>query len=334
MSLLARSLVLLTSPLGLIDVRSERLERLLGLPLTKENVESLRAVPASSNIGRFYHWYLQKMIVARAIRGLDKVRASDFIAAIDRTDYAPVDSLIESRSGALVAIPHHAHYILTMTALAAYIGRHRKVKVFYASPAKNKGNAVFDHLHSLLFSDPDCGVEIIHNTRQGLARAISGLKNGDIVFIMPDAYEDVTATMMLPFCGRLTNVMLGTAVLARKTGSWILPVVSRKVGLGLAFSTHFGRPIYPSSANASLTAEQDRIANYAVMLRVFAQFEEVMASELLLWQNLRQHFENGVGVHDLVPLEQIESAVDELRSSPWLRKADLVLDLRDRKEIA
>jgi len=327
MSLLARALVLLTSPLALLNRRSELLERVLGLPLTRENVEGMEALCGAKSLGRYYHWYIQKRAVAGAIGGMDKAKATAFMAAIDRTDYSPAQLLIQSRSGVVVAIPHHAHYILTMTALAAHVGRHRPVKVFYASPTTNKGNLVFDTLHALLFSDHGSGVDVIHNNRQGLASAIKALNNGEIVFIMPDAYEDVTATMMLPFCGRLTNVMLGTAALARKTDAWILPVVSRKLGPGLGFGAHFGTPIHPSASGGRLTAEQERIVNYGLMRQLFAQFEAVMAKELLLWQSLRQHVEAGPVVPRLVEADQLDEAVDAVRASPWFRKPDLVLDL-------
>jgi hypothetical protein len=329
-SLLARALVLLASPMVHLDVRSEVIERLLGLPLTQGNVEGIRASGRSATMGRYYHWYLQKLAIAKAIDGMDKAKATAFIEAIDRTDYAPAASLLESRSGVLVAIPHHAHYILTMTALAAHVGRHRPVKVFYASPAKNAGNLVFDRLHAVLFSDPSSGVDVIHDNRQGLARAIKGLDNGDVVFIMPDAYRDVAATMMLPFCGRLTSVMLGTAALARKTGSWILPVVSRSVGRGLAFGAHFASAIHPASPGSPCTRERERIADYGVMRQVFAQFETVMANELLLWQSLRQHVEAGPALPALVERDRLDAAIHELRSSPWFREPDLVLDLRTR----
>lgn len=278
-------------------------------------------------MGAYYHWYFQKLLVAEAIKASNQESARAFIAAADKTNYAAAEALIQSQTGVLVAIPHHAHYILTMTALAARIGHHRKVKVFYASPKANKGNAVFDQLHVLLFSDPAAGVEVIHNTRQGLIQAIRGLKDGEIVFIMPDAFENVTATMMLPFCGALIDVMLGTAILSRKTGAWILPLVSRKVGHGLAFGAHFGEPIHPQ-ARVGLNPEQERISDYAVMRDVFAQFERMMKKDLLLWQSVLQH-----GIDEEMPVTLADSSalpmeIKHLLLDPIFRAPDLLLDLR------
>lgn len=324
---LANALVLLAAPGRMLDVRSRAVERKLKLMLSDADIRRLRAAGEGAKLGAYYHWYLQKLLVANAIKGIDAAGARAFIKAADRTDYAAAQALIDSPTGALVAIPHHAHYILTMTALAMRIGRHRKVKVFYASPKQNKGNAIFDQLHALLFSDPAAGVEVIHNTRQGLAQALKGLKAGEIVFIMPDAFTDVSATMMVPFCGALMDVMLGTATLARKTGAWILPVVSRSVGYGLAFGADFCEPIRPQSP-AGLTAEQERMADYAVMRAVFARFERVMANELLLWQSVLQH-----GIDEGMPAalasrHALPTEVKHLLTDPLFRAPDLVIDLR------
>ena len=327
-TLLAKVLVAFTSPARRLDVRSESVERWLKLPLSVEDVDHLRKCPGGGTIGAYYHWYLQKWLVARAIKGANESEARHFLAATDRTDYGPAQALLESPRGALVAIPHHGHYILTMTALAMRIGRQRKVKVFYASPKTNKGNAVFDQLHGLLFSDPAAGVEVIHNTRQGLVQAMKGLKAGEIVFIMPDAFTDVSATMMVPFCGALLDVMLGTATMARKTGAWIQPVVSRWAGPGLGFSATFGEAI-EAPRYALDGPEQEKVCDYGVMRRVFEAFEPSMANELLLWQSVLQHGRDGGMPGALADRESLEREVEHMMLDPLFREPDLVVDLRD-----
>lgn len=327
MSFLARLAVTLASPLKLVDVRSASIERSLGLPLTEQDAQFVRQSGDGIRIGAYYHWYLQKLVVARAIRGLDRPKALALVQAIDQTDYRDIRQVVDSPSGVLVAIPHHAHYILSMTALAEQLGKHRKVNVFYGQPATHKGNAVFDHLHQILFSAADSGVEVIHDTRQGLAKAIRGLKNGEIVFIMPDAAQDEEAAMMMPFCGRLMNTMLGTAVLARKTGSWIMPAVSMPNGSGLGFRTCFGNRIDHPAKDMPLTAEQTRVADYGVTRRMFSQFEEWMGGQLYLWQNVRGHMANGSAVQP-ADADALPSLLDAVSGSPAFKAPDLVLDLR------
>lgn len=211
--------------------------------------------------------------------------------------------------------------------LAERLGKHRKVNVFYGQPATHKGNAVFDQLHRLLFSAEDSGVEVIHDNRQGLAKAIRGLKDGEIVFIMPDAVQEEEAAMMMPFCGRLMNTMLGSAVLARKTGSWILPAVSMPHGIGLGFRTCFGCRIDHPAKDMALTAEQTRVADYGVTRRMFAQFEERMGDQLYLWQNVRGHMANGAAVQP-ADADALPSLLDAISGSPVFKAPDLMLDLR------
>lgn len=327
MSALTIAGVTAASPLRMLDVRSPWLERRLELPLSEADVAAVRSTGAK--LGAYYHWYLQKLVIADAIKQLDREQATRLIAQVDHTDYAGVvDAVRRSDTGVLIAIPHHAHYVLSMTALAARLGKHTTVNVFYGQPATHKGNAVFDHLHEVLFSDPACGVNVIHDTRQGLVKAIKGLKNGEVVVIMPDAAQDEDATLMIPFCGRLMDAMLGTATLARKTGAWILPVLSRIHGRGLGFRTEFGERIdYPIAHAAELDPEQTRIADYGVMRQVFSQFEAVMQDELYLWQNVRKYLTSSP-TGGLAPKDELSSLLSAIETDPLFGSPDLVLDLR------
>ena len=328
MSTWMRLAVAAAAPLKRLDTRSPMLERVLDLPLTNQDVSMVRQAGTNVRLGAYYHWYLQKLFVARSIKGLNRERALALIDSIDHTDYAAAQQIIDSPTGVLIAIPHHAHYVLSMTALACHVGKHRKVKVFYGQPSTHKGNEVFDHLHRVLFGADNTVVEVIHDTRQGLAKALKGLKDGDVVFIMPDAFQDEDLTLLIRFCGRLIGTMLGTAILARRTGSWILPAVSQVHGAGLGFKTWFGRRIeHPLDHNAPLSAGQIKVADFGVTSRMFKQFEQQMSSQLYLWQHLRHHIASRVQM-DLASPADIPSMLDALAQSPPFKNPDLVLDLR------
>ncbi len=328
MSALLRFVVAAASPLRLFDTRFALLEKALDLPLTDHEVRMVRQAGSDVRLGAYYHWYLQKLVVARSIKGLKRERALALIKSIDHTDYSEFQQVIDSPTGVLIAIPHHAHYILSMTALAVHLGAYRKVKVFYGQPSTHKGNEIFDHLHRVLYADNDSAVEVIHDNRHGLAKAIKGLKNGEIVFMMPDAFQDEDLTMMVRFCGRLMGTMLGTAVLARKTGSWILPVVSRAHGIGLGFKTWAGKRIdHPLGSDSKLRPGQIKVADYGVTSRMFGQFEEQMAGELYLWQHVRHHMASG-GQAELAVIGEIPALFDALAKSPALKGPSLTIDLR------
>lgn len=328
MSWLARISLALASPLRRLDIRSTKFEEYLGLTLDEGDVDRIRSSGDGVRIGAYYHWYLQKKVVAQAIKQLEREPAIRFLNAADRTDYRQAKLILDCPTGVLIAIPHHSHYILSMTALAAHLGKHRKVKVFYGQPATHKGNEVFDHLHEVLFSDPACNVEVIHDDRQGLAKAIKGLKSGDIVFIMPDAFQNEDATLMFPFCERLMSSMLGTAVLARKTGSCVLPVLSKTDVHGLGFSTWFGDPIeHLLSDGAGLTAEQTKLADYGLMRRVYEQLEEQMLPELYQWQHVRGHLANAPK-SNLVEQGALAALADSIANHSIFKPAPVVVDLR------
>lgn len=330
MNLPPRVLAHLARPLKLLDVRVNWIEKWLQIPLSEADATHVKEACAKSGgvrLGEYYHWYLQKLMVAKIVRNIDKERALALINSTDHTDYSPARHITESEAGVLVAIPHHAHYIFSMIAFAEHLRGHRKVYIFYGQPGTHKGNEVFDRLNGVIWGDGS-NVEVIHDTRQGMAKAIKGLKNGDVVIIMPDVFQNEDATLALPFCGRPMNVMLGTAALARKTGAWILPLLSTRYGRGIGFQTLFGERIGPDANDDSgLSAEATRIANYAVTRRLFEQFEAVMDTDILYWQNMRQHLAQD-RAFQFLEREALPEIVTLLESDPALQPVNLVLDLR------
>lgn len=329
MNLLDRLLIAATAvPMKCIDRRWPWLEARIGLDLNEADIHYVREASPGRRLGAYYHWYLQKRVVARQLKGIDREQALARIQRVDHSDYRPLQSVIESKTGVLVAIPHHAHYVLGMTAMAHALGAHKPVNVFYAKPEDNPGNAVFDHLHDVLFGDPASGVRIIHNTRQGLVQAIKALRRGEVVVIMPDAVQDEDAAMMFPFCGRLMNGMLGTASLARMTGSWVLPAIAHARGDALGFRTWFGEPLKPAvAADAKLSADEAKVLDYALMSDLYSQLEGEMGADLYRWQNVRQHLAFG-GRGELAMESDIEGAVERLAHSFFVKPPAHVLDLR------
>ncbi len=330
MKLSPRVLAHLARPLKLLNVRVNWIEQWLQIPLSEADATHVKEACAKSGgvrLGEYYHWYLQKLMVAKIVRNIDKDGALALINSTDNTDYSPARQITESKAGVLVAIPHHAHYIFSMIAFAEHLRRHRKVYVFYGQPGTHKGNEVFDRLYGVIWGDGS-NVEVIHDTRQGMAKAIKGLKNGEVVIIMPDVFQNEDATLALPFCGRPMNVMLGTAALARKTGAWILPLLSTRYGRGIGFRTMFGKRIdQDANDDSALGAEATRIADYAVTRRLFEQYEVVMDTDILYWQNMRQHLAQD-RAFQFLEREALPEIATLLESDPALQPANMVLDLR------
>lgn len=318
-------------PLNLLDRRIAAIEKWLKIPLPEVDERLVReacAMSGGKRLGSFYHWYLLKLLVARAVRGIDRQRALSLINACDKTDYTSIRSVLSSDRGVLIAIPHHAHYIFSMIALAEKVRAHRLVYVFYGQPDTHRGNEIFDHLHQRIWGNA-ANVQVIHDTRQGMAKAIKGLKNGAVVLIMPDVFQNESDTMVVPFCGRALNVMMGTATLARRTKAWILPAVSTRHGRGLGFVTRFGTRIDYRSPNAQSRSAASRIADYGVTRILFKQFEDFMSSELLYWQNVRQFLAQGSHFQTSTA-EQLMTFAEQLAADPLMQLPRLTVDLRSQ----
>lgn len=318
----------LARPLRCLNRRSATIERYIEAELKDNDETSIRAACefTGGRFGEFYHWYLQKLLVSRRIRGIDRDQALALIRSVDYTDYAQLSHMIDQPGGVLIAVPHHGHYIFSIIHLAEHIRRHRHVYVFYGQPSTHPGNEVFDSLSEVIWA-ADHNVEVIHDTRKGMVKAIRGLKDGGAVIIMPDVFKREESTWVIPFCGRPLNVMLGTAALSRKTGAWILPAVAAQHGRGMGFKTWLGERIDPALHDEDPSPGVTCARDYRVTRELFGQYEAVMSRELLYWQFVRQHLSRSGGFR-LAEKEELGSLIDSLTSDPFVIPPAQIVDLR------
>lgn len=309
------------------------IERFLETPLDESDERHIRTACSESGgvrFGAFYHWYLQKLIISKSIRTLDRAKTLALIAALDKTDYTPLRDVRESSSGVLIAVPHQSHYIFAIAGLSEQLRRSKRVYIFYGQPKTHRGNEVFDHFASMLWgSEASANVEVIHDTRHGLAKAIKGLKSGGVVLTMPDVFQKEDDTLVIPFCGRPLNVMLGTAALARKTGAWILPVIPAAHGRGMDFQTRFGTRIDTlAEALDAPGADAMKVMDYAVTRSIFAQYEPWMQGAILYWQNMRKYLAQEPSSW-VLSRSELGTVVKMLETDPMVAwGADATIDLR------
>ncbi|GAB3727794.1 hypothetical protein GCM10028862_04700 [Luteimonas pelagia] len=318
----------LARPMVLINRRTKWLEKVLDLPLSDRDIAVIRSACArggGQRLGHYYHWYFLKALQARAIRRANREWILRMVRGRDRTDYSAVNSLPSGR-GVLVAMPHHAHYVFSMIALARHLQRFQRVNIFYGAPGTHRGNEVFDTLHEVLWTD-DSGVRILHDDRRGLAQALDSLRNGETVMIMPDVFRDESATLFVPFCGRPMNVMLGAATMARRSEAVILPAVSQAIGRGMGFATRFGALVEPGGTGIPPGSNVARLVDYAAMRRLFARFELLMGDELIYWQNVRQHLARAQEFPE-VKRHAMDRVAALLESSPLMQGPLTTVDLR------
>lgn len=280
----------LARPLRLIDRRIPLVERWIKTPLNDEDERNIRIACAESGkkrLGAFYHWYLQKKFVAEAVRGADRERFLRLMQSADHTDYKQIQGVLNSKSGLLIAIPHHAHYIMSMAMLTEVIREHRQVYLFYGRPETHPGNEIFD------------------------------------------VFKDANLTISIPFCGRALSVMLGTSIIARKTGATVLPMISTPYGSGLGFKSEFGEsfaahhPVYGEDQSGLIEA-----FDYSVIRKIFAFYEPIMSRQMLYWQNVRQHVAKGHPFSRLSPSVALQAS-ELLLSDPDMQPPAQIVDLRN-----
>jgi lauroyl/myristoyl acyltransferase len=285
-----------TTPVSLLDQRIRWLERYLETPLTDSDETALRVACARSGarFGEFYHLYFQKKVISKIWRTIQKDEILRMIHDLDRSHYLALDAALEQKRGLLLALPHHGLYINTIVAVTERVRRSRDIYIFYGDPATHAGNEVFDSLCKRIWlNDPDSRVHVVYDNRAGLVKAIRALKDGAAVIIMPDVFKNEIDTFQIPFCGRTMNIMLGTAVLARKTDSAILPIVCRPVGYGMNFVTEQGPCISVAQPMGGEGDVDEALLNYRTMLKVFSYCESIMDKQIIHWQFARQLY-----VHD------------------------------------
>lgn len=301
------------------------LERLLDLQLAPHEFRSVQVACERSNatLGEYYLWKLTQLSVIASFRRLSKDATRALVATADHTDYRPMQRALETGRGLLVAIPHHGQFVLSIIGLIEEMIGKREIYVFYEAPANHSSNEIFDLLYERLFGDLADQVGILHNNRQGLTRALRELQRGSVVVIMPDVFKDVHDAYQLPLFGSSRNVMLGTALLARRTGAAILPMVSQPFNSGMEFSTAFAERIEPHHASAEqieagFEAEATIHADYRTMAALFSAFEPLMEPGLIHWQYSRTHFAKAYAFNRMTGRE-LDEAVSLFFKDPRIR---------------
>jgi len=116
--MLANAILTLGSPLRLIRRQLPHLEHRLQLTLDREDLESVieGCTRCSVRIGSFYHWYLQKLLIARELRRMDGRKILERLRSLDKSRYELLTKVhaTAANRGLLVAIPHHGHYVLSI----------------------------------------------------------------------------------------------------------------------------------------------------------------------------------------------------------------------------
>lgn len=298
-----RTALAVATPLKRMTKRSKWTEERLDLPLSDaDHVQIAKVLERdNANLGDYYHWYLEKTLVAHGLKKATRERVLEMALAADKTDYTELDRLFHDPKGLVLAIPHFGNYILAIVSLFERYGRDRDIGVFYAPPEKSN-NAVFDFIFSLCFkNNPASRARILHANRAGLVDAMKLLRSGGALLMLPDVCLNPADAYLVPFLGRTFDAMLGSASLSRRTNTRLVPVMAMQTG-NLAFKVRHADPIIAKPATQPADSHYDALAaDYAATASMFATYEEWMAGRTYMWQSIREHFVKSVPFQSLDP---------------------------------
>lgn len=322
-TLIARALAWAGQPIRSLATPHPRLERLIGLELSAADLAALAPALEADGVrlGHYYAWYLEKLLVAKRVRRGSSAEMLRFVRSSDATDLRDIDRAISHPAGTVLALPHYGHYILCAVSLIMHIGRSRDVGIFYGEPATHRGNEVFDRLYEVLFKGRNPNVHIYHTDRQGMVGALRLLKAGGVLIMMPDVHQKRDETFAIPFLGLSLDVMLGTAALARKTGSALVPVLPLGTG-PLKFRTQIGCPVNTEAvAGAGDSSQRECFRDYAATCAVFDQYQRWMSGACIQWQYVREHYARRASFVELAP-DVVERVWNDFLNDPRVRSSD------------
>lgn len=143
--------------------------------------------------------------------------------------------MIDSTRPVILAAPHYGPAPIGYVAAVHRIGARKPINLFYDSSRTPPRL-------SQLFTRSGVDTNTLLGSFTGVVAAMRALERNEWLVMMPDAFDDITHTIAVPFFGRMLRVAAGTAYFALRADAWIVPVFAtpaRRLGLRVAL----GRPI-------------------------------------------------------------------------------------------
>ena len=206
--------------------------------------------------------YLRALLLQRHVTGLAAEELHRFAATcIDYEGPTLPCELAQEPRPIIFATPHYGAPVAALIAGAQML-QHRPLNVFFDKARHGSSLAAF-------FERAGIQASAQHGGLSGVRASLRALERGECVAILPDAFEDIAQTLVVPFFNRLLRVASGTACLALRSGALIVPAFAmprRDFGLTI----HIDRPIDP----CRVVAEDEAQAIFLVTRLIFARIEE------------------------------------------------------------
>ena len=125
--------------------------------------------------------------------------------------------MLDGTRPVILAAPHYGPAPIGYAAAVHRVGAHRPINLFYDSARTPQR---LNHL----FERTGVDTNALLGNFSGVVAAMRALERNEWLVMMPDAFDDITHTIAVPFFGRLLRVAAGTAFFALRSDALIVPV--------------------------------------------------------------------------------------------------------------
>jgi lauroyl/myristoyl acyltransferase len=198
---------------------------------------------------------------------------------------------------------HENFFLTAFNKLLTEFRGQRSLNVFYADPVDNPTTQKFTDLLAKQF--PDC--KALYNNPRGIVSARKALANNGCVFIMPDIFTNIGETIYVPFCSRLYPTMPGTAFLAIKSDSLVVPIITRATGL-FSFSVLTPSIIDARDYQSANGMEQ---AIHDLTTDMWRVFEKHLKEDPCGWQFWEQFLQYGVPIPEISEASSLPNLISD-----------------------
>ena len=282
-----------------------------GLHPGKRAHRVITALQASAVGREFPRTMLEAVVRSHLLkRNVSRFRGAELRAFCEKNvDYSgaftPAQVLAETRP-LIFATPHYGAPLVGCVALAHLMHGRKMLKAFYDKERYGAELGPFLERGGLQAAASLGGLA-------GVRTALRALARGESLAILPDAFDHIEQTLVVPFFGRLLRVASGSAFLALRARALIVPafaVPRRKFGLCVTFGT----PIDP----ARISADDESQALFTLTHLLFARIEKQLrlAPEHWLYWGALPQVSTPLGAVPLADPQLIDALKAKFRALP------------------
>ncbi len=181
--------------------------------------------------------------------------------------------MLDGTRPVILAAPHYGPAPIGYVAAVHRVGAHRPINLFYDSSRSPPRL-------SRLFERSGVDTNTLLGSFTGVVAAMRALERNEWLVMMPDAFDDITHTIAVPFFGRMLRVAAGTAFFALRADALVVPVFAtpaQRLGVRVAL----GRPI----DSRRFFAFDEPQSIFMLTRALFASFERELRRTPEHWHN-------------------------------------------------